>query len=384
MARPITILIVDDEERNIRLLKAMLATKDYNLQQASQGEEALRIVDANPPDLILLDVMMPRMDGFEVCRRLKQDEKTRIIPIIMVTALSEKQHRIKALEVGADDFITKPVDHTELVVRVKSLLRIKSYHDELFQNFQEIASKNQKLENLEKIKDGLAHMIIHDLRNPLTAISTFLQLTLGEKESLPESSKERMERCFYYCQDLESMIQNLLDVGKMEEGKMKLNCETISLQDMITEILGRFVPTVEERKISLSSSIPGDIPAIPGDRSILKRVVANLVENAIRYTPQRGKIEVGAARIPPENALCISVKDSGNGLPAEYHHKIFDKFEQVKFKKEGARAGSSGLGLTFCKMAVEAHGGRIWVESEGEGKGCAFFVSLPIDPIFSG
>jgi signal transduction histidine kinase len=192
-----------------------------------------------------------------------------------------------------------------------------------------------------------------------------------------------MERCFYYCQDLESMIQNLLDVGKMEEGKMKLNRETIFPQDLIIEILGRFVPTVEERKISLSSSIPGDIPAIPGDRLILKRVFVNLVENAIRYTPQRGKIEVGANRIPSENALCLSVKDSGNGLPAEYHHKIFDKFEQVKFKKEGARAGSSGLGLTFCKMAVEAHGGRIWVESEGEGKGCAFFVSLPLEPIFA-
>jgi two-component system sensor histidine kinase/response regulator len=371
-------LIVDDEERNIRLLKAMLMAKNYDLLEASQGEEALGIVAENPPDMILLDVMMPRMDGFEVCRRVKRDEKTRMIPVIMVTALSEKQHRIKAMEVGADDFIMKPVDHTELVVRVKSLLRIKSYHDDLFTSYQEIAAKNAKLEDLEKVRDGLAHMIIHDLKNPLTAISTFLQLTLGEKESLPESHKEKMERCFYYCQDLEGMIQNLLDVSKMEEGKMELNCEAIFLQDLITEVLGRFAPTVEERRISLSSSLHGDIPAVLVDRSILKRVIANLVDNALRYTPKGGTIEVRANRLPAKNVFCLSVRDSGSGLPAEYHNRVFDKFEQVKFKKEGSRAGSSGLGLTFCKMAVEAHGGTIWVESEGSGKGCTFWVQIPI------
>jgi signal transduction histidine kinase len=137
---------------------------------------------------------------------------------------------------------------------------------------------------------------------------------------------------------------------------------------------------VAERKIALSFSRNGDIPKISLDRSILKRVITNLVDNAIRYTPQEGTIAVSLDLAPGEEVLCLSVKDSGSGLPAEYHQKIFDKFEQVTLKKKGDRAGSSGLGLTFCKMAVEAHGGKIWVESEGLGKGCTFRVHLPKDP----
>jgi two-component system sensor histidine kinase/response regulator len=375
-AKP-TLLIVDDEERNIRLLKALLAPQNYNLREAMNGEEALQRIAEEPPDMVLLDVMMPKINGFEVCRRLKQDEKTKTIPVILVTALSEKQHRVQALEAGADDFISKPVDQTELTVRVKSLLRIKSYQDEISDRLLEIAAKNARLLELEKVRDGLSHMIVHDLRNPLTAISTYLQLSSLDAENLSESQQKRVDRCLFFCQELERMIQTLLDISKMEEGKMQLNREAIDLSEMVGEVLERFTPTGEERKIALSFSGNGDIPKIALDRSILKRVITNLVDNAIRYTPKGGAIAVSLDSAPWEEVVCLSVKDSGSGLPAEYHQKIFDKFEQVRLKKDGDRAGSSGLGLTFCKMAVEAHGGKIWVESEGLGKGCTFLIQLP-------
>jgi signal transduction histidine kinase len=267
-----------------------------------------------------------------------------------------------------------------LTVRVKSLLRIKSYQDEISDQLREIAAKNAKLQELEKIRDGLAHMIIHDLRNPLTAISTYLQLSAMDSESLPQEHQERLGRCHFFCQELERMIQNLLDINKMEEGKMQLNRETIDLSEVVGELLQRFTPTVEEKKITLSFSKNGDLPKIHLDRSVLKRVIANLVDNAIRYTPKGGAIAVSLDSATWEEVLCLSVKDNGSGLPVEYHQKIFDKFEQVRLKKEGDRAGSSGLGLTFCKMAVEAHGGRIWVESEGLGKGCTFLIHLPKNP----
>jgi signal transduction histidine kinase len=164
----------------------------------------------------------------------------------------------------------------------------------------------------------------------------------------------------------------------MEDGKMELTREAISLPDLITEVLERFAPTVAERQISLSFSENGNLPPVLIDKSIIKRVIANLLDNAIRYTPTGGAIEVGVKSISDKGALCFTVKDSGTGIPAEYHEKIFDKFEQVKLKKEGDRAGSSGLGLTFCKMAVEAHGGKIWVESEGMGKGAVFQALLPL------
>jgi signal transduction histidine kinase len=372
-----TLLIVDDEERNIRLLKALLAPQNYNLREAINGEEALRRIAEELPDMVLLDVMMPKINGFEVCRRLKQDEKTKTIPVILVTALSEKQHRVQALEAGADDFISKPVDQTELTVRVKSLLRIKSYQDEISDKLREIAAKNARLLELEKVRDGLSHMIVHDLRNPLTAISTYLQLSALNADTLSDPQQERVDRCLFFCQELERMVQNLLDISKMEEGKMQLKLEAIDLSEMVGEVLERFTPMLEERKIALSYSGNGEIPRISLDRSILKRVITNLVDNAIRYTPKGGNIAVTLESAPWEKVLCLSVKDNGAGLPAEYHQKIFDKFEQVTLKKDGDRAGSSGLGLTFCKMAVEAHGGKIWVESEGLGKGCTFRIQLP-------
>jgi len=144
-----SILIVDDEEKNIKLLKGMLISENYHLYGATNGKEALKMVAAISPALILLDVMMPGIDGFEVCRRLKQDEKTRMIPIVIVTALTEKEHSVRAIEAGADDFLSRPVDQTELLVRVKSLLRIKSYHDDLVESYREIAEKNEKLREVE-------------------------------------------------------------------------------------------------------------------------------------------------------------------------------------------------------------------------------------------
>jgi signal transduction histidine kinase len=161
---------------------------------------------------------------------------------------------------------------------------------------------------------------------------------------------------------------------------MQLNRDTTDRGEVVSQVLERFTPMVEERKIALSFSANGTLPKISVDISLLKRVIVNLVDNAIRYTPREGAIAVSLNWAPWEEILCVSVKDTGSGLPVECHQKIFDKFEQVKLKKDGDRAGSSGLGLTFCKMAVEAHGGRIWVESEGEGKGCTFHIKLPVRP----
>jgi DNA-binding response OmpR family regulator len=163
------ILIVDDEIKNIRLFKAMLMSENYQTFEARSGEQALKMVFGVSPDLILLDVMMPGINGFGACRKLKRVDETKIIPILMLTALREKAHRLEALEAGADDFLSKPVDRSELLVRVKSLLRIKTYHDELRASNREIAEQNEKLRELEKIKEGLTHMIIHDLNNPLSS-----------------------------------------------------------------------------------------------------------------------------------------------------------------------------------------------------------------------
>lgn len=378
------ILIVDDEEKNIRLFKAMLMSEKYQTLEAISGEQALKIVIAVNPDLILLDVMMPGINGFDVCRKLKQAAETKIIPIVMVTALSEKEHRIKALEAGADDFLSKPVDRSELAVRVKSLLRIKAYHDELWASNREIAEQNEKLRELEKIKEGLTHMIVHDLNNPLSSIMASLDLILLKELALAQNHLGSMTACLDYCRDLKDMILSLLEIHKLEEGKLKLDMEPTDITELIAAVMQQFEFKAREYHVILSANGSEEPYTVAVDRGLMRRVIANLLSNAIRHTPAGGSVEVKTDWLSANESIRLRVIDTGNGLAPKYHQKVFDKFEQVRLKREGVTVGSSGLGLAFCKIAVEAHGGKIWVESEGEGKGATFQFSLPVKPLGNG
>ena len=371
------ILIVDDEEKNIKLLKGILSSNSYNFYEALSGEDAMNLVYEIRPDLILLDVMMPGISGFEVCQKLKQDEKTKSIPIVMVTALSEKEHRLKAMEAFADDFLSKPVDSTEVVIRVKSLLRIKAYHDEIASNLKKIAEKNEKLKNLEKIKDDLIHMIVHDLRNPLCSVFGNLDLLLLDKDKIPPNKINLLQNCKVSCQELTGMIDSLLDIHKIEEWQIQINLETTDLHELIKESIQPFHSKAADEKITISVDHSYRNLFAPVDRSIMKRVLANLVGNAIRHTPCGGRIKISAGYCQNNGDLLVEVKDTGNGIESAYQEKIFNKFEQVKLRRSGVSVGSSGLGLAFCKLALEAHGGKIWVESEGEGKGAKFRFTLP-------
>jgi two-component system, sensor histidine kinase and response regulator len=373
-----TILIVDDEERNIKLLKAILALESYKLKSAANGEEAFQQIAESRPDLILLDVMMPGIDGFEVCRRIRQDDKTKIIPVVMVTALQEKEHRIRAIAAGADDFISKPVDQTELILRVKSLLRIKAYHDDLLKSYSELAQMNLQLKELEKTKEGLTHMIIHDLNSPLMAISGNIQLVLLERKELSEKHARFMQTCLNYCHDLNQLIQGLLDVHRMEEAKLQPVKEKTGIEPMVKDVLDQFASRAALKGIALTFELLRPIPPVPLDGKLIERVVANLLSNALRHTPSGGKVTGTVDHLPEKGAILFGVSDTGPGLDPQYHERIFNKFEQVALNKGGSKIGSAGLGLAFCKMAVEAHGGRIWVESEGQGKGCTFLFEIPV------
>jgi two-component system, sensor histidine kinase and response regulator len=372
------ILVVDDEERNIKLLKAYLIAKQYETAEASNGEEALRVVNDFNPDLVLLDVMMPGIDGFEVCKRLKTDEKTKMIPVVMVTALREKEYRIKALEAGVDDFLTKPVDRTELMVRVKSLLRIKSYHDQLVHSFKEIALKNEKLKELEGVREGLTHMIIHDLNNPLTGVLGNLEIIKFDNDNLSETQLDMIEKSLNYCADIRQLIQGILDVHRMEEGKLQPVKELTDVTKMLADLMEQFISRAKTEKISMTFSNSGEVPSAMIDPNLIKRVIANLLSNAIRHSPEGEEIKVSTGFLAEKNSIAFSVKDNGNGLASEYHQRIFDKFEQVELKNSGVTVGTGGLGLAFCKMAVEAHGGKVWVESDGADKGCTFKFKIPV------
>ncbi|MGD9301379.1 MAG: ATP-binding protein, partial [Desulfobacterales bacterium] len=300
------------------------------------------------------------------------------IPIIMVTALNEKEHRIKAMESGADDFLGKPVDNTEVLIRVKSLLRVKSHYDEILRKNKEIAVKNRKLLELEKFKDGLIHMIVHDLRNPLWAVFGYLDLLLLDKSQFDQNQNKYLESCIDSCQELKEMIASLLDIYKMEEGQLKLHLKKADIKELIEESMQSFLVKATTKQIGFSFDCSDRKLAIPIDRSLVKRVFSNLINNAIRHTPPGGEIKILAEPYQNNGNLLVEVKDTGNGIEPAFHKTVFDKFEQVKQKQSGNSVGASGLGLSFCKLAVEAHGGRIWVESEGQGKGANFQFTLPV------
>jgi signal transduction histidine kinase len=373
-----TILIVDDESINIKLVKAYLLKEGYHFISASDGEEALAVVNNTIPDLILLDVMMPGIDGFEVCRRLKSRKRFQKVPIIMVTALTETEHKVKAMEVGADDFISKPLARVELLIRVKSLLRIKSYHDDLQRSYHEISQINDRLKELEKVKEGLIHMVIHDLNNFFMAISGNLELMSIENEQNPAKMKRYISNCLNSSCEIEGMIRGLLDIHKMEEGKLVLEKKEINLESLVKKTLAPLEQIAKKNKINLTFSNGSRETLISVDPGLIKRVMANLLSNALRHTPRGGKIGVEINPDPKNGSIWLSVNNTGKGLPPEYHEAIFEKFEQVNLKEKGVCRGTAGLGLSFCKMAVEAHQGKIWVESQGKGKGCTFKVALPI------
>jgi len=370
------ILVVDDDPRNVRLLEGIFRTAGYAVDKAHSGGEALELVVRTAPDLILLDVMMPGMSGHDVCVRLKRDEKTRAIPIVLVTSLSSTEDKVEGLDLGADDFVSKPVNRLELLAKTRSLLRIKMLHDEVTRAKEELENKNRELLRLEQLKESLVQMVVHDLKNPLTAIMGNLSLVLQSPGASSEKTGHRVGVALESSRIMMRMILDLLDISRLEESHMTLNREAVSIAAVAATCLTEIGGLATRGSIGIVEEFPEGLPEAWVDRGLIDRVVANLLSNAVKHTPEGGTITVGARRNGEEDRLELYVRDTGEGIPEAYHLVIFEKFCQAGVKKFGLKS-DRGLGLTFCKMAVEAHGGRIWVTS-ALGKGSTFTISLPI------
>ncbi|PSO48110.1 MAG: hybrid sensor histidine kinase/response regulator [Cyanobacteria bacterium SW_9_44_58] len=357
-----TILVVDDSPDNVLLVQSILEEEGYQIDVAEEGETAIEKVNVAPPQLILLDVMMPGMDGFEVTERIRQQEDLPFIPILLITAYDQPSVA-KGLDSGADDFIRKPVELEELLARVRSLLRLKHSVDER----DEIARQ----------RADFVSRLTHDLRTPLVAadrmLNLFQQGALGEMSPQMEEAVATMTRSN---RNLLDMVNTLLEVYRFEAGRKVLNFATVDVKEIINEVIQELTPLAEEKGLSLKKQDKIDdeqLTEVEGDRLELRRVFTNLVGNAIKFTDE-GSVEVRLKQqeqaTTPE--LVIEVEDTGPGVSPEEQKTLFERFRKGKHQNSG-----SGLGLHLSQRILESHNGSITLDSE-VGKGSTFTVKLPV------
>ncbi|RLD15972.1 hypothetical protein DRI50_03000 [candidate division KSB1 bacterium] len=375
MDREPKVLIVDDDKENVDLIAYFLKPQNYQIVTAHDGVEALRLVESENPDIILLDIKLPKMDGFQVCERIKKNHYSRFIPIIMITALKDLKSKIQSLEAGADDFISKPFENIELLTRVKSLLRIKSYHDELEKKNRELEEKNQALVRMDQFKEELNHLIVHDMKNPIFVIQGNLQmLTMGMDDSMAHLKKyvSRIDRS---TQNLLRMVMNLIDITKIESGSMSLKLELASLNDVLDKSIQKLKDFPEFAGKEFNVKLAQQMPYVKMDISVMERVLDNLLGFAIANVPSDGRVDVETFKT--DRVIGFSVHDYGQQIPLKYGDNVFNKFRQVEIKKEGYRVGR-GLGLTFCNLAIEAHGGKMYLD-ENNSVGNRIIFELPLN-----
>jgi signal transduction histidine kinase len=369
------VLIVDDNKENVDLLAYFLKPQNYQIITAYDGAEALLRVESENPDIILLDIMLPKLDGFQVCERIKKNQDTRFIPIIMITALKELKDKIRSLEAGADDFISKPFENVELLTRVRSLMRIKEYHDQLEIKNQELKEKNNALIRMDQFKEELNHLIVHDMKNPLFVIQGNLQMmAMGMDKSASAVLKKYVDRIERSVQNLLRMVTNLVDISKIDDGTIELNLELTDINEIIERCAGKIKDYPENENKTLQLNLARGLAFVRLDVSILERVFDNLISFAASNVGPEGNIEI--ISLQEGDNVIISVHDFGIQIPLKFSENIFDKYSQVDIKNEGYRVGR-GLGLTFCKLTIEAHGGILVVDSENK-VGNKFILTLPV------
>lgn len=366
ISEPQKILIIDDQVDNFEIMEAFLTKDAYQLYYASSGMKAFALLKTVEPDVILLDIMMPEMDGTEVCQRLKSNDTYKSIPIIMVTALDTKEDLAHALDQGANDFVTKPINSLELRSRLRAHLRTKSEHDEL--------KKLLKLrEEALTLREDLSNMIIHDLRNPLATIvlaAGIVQRYMDRLEQRPLVMK-KVAQILESGHKLEEMIDGLLLMAKLESGKILFNAIPTDLHELGLGAIRDFELVANSREIQLIGDLPDPYQTVLTDATILRRVIDNLLSNALKFSPEGSQVTLSLEYLS-ENHFRVQVIDMGEGINKIVKEKIFEKFEIGSLKKNTSQ---TGLGLAFCKIAVESQGGTLAI-ADNHPQGSIFTIEI--------
>lgn len=358
IAQKATILIVDDEASNRKLIRSYLQP-EYDILEAEDAPEALRALESAKIDLILLDVLMPGMSGFEACRLFKEKAGSRFLPVLLITALSNQEDRNAGLEAGADDFLQKPVNPRELELRVRTFLKLRQQEQVILQNLENI-------QQLVALKEDLISLILHDLRNPLTGVLGFLGIL--EKELQNSPLLEDVQYALKEAVKMRDLLEDIRQVSQLEQGTYPLRFEEESLLSVLQSAAHQIEESAREKGVKIKLDAPRDF-RLSLDLRLITRALENLVRNALRYSRRGGEVEI--TMYHQKEGVVIEIGDRGPSIPDTLQQSLFEKFVAKNLPRRG-----SGMELYLVKLVAAAHQGRISLRNR-EGGGLIFCFFLP-------
>jgi two-component system sensor histidine kinase/response regulator len=366
------ILVVDDTEDNLDLLEFALKRKPVRMIRATSGKECLAIAEEKRPDIILLDIQMPEMDGFETIKRLRANPGTAKIPVIFLTAQRKDADSIATgLALGAEQYLTKPIDTDELLVRTKMLIELKRAQAEL-----------------ERTKSDFMAMLVHDLRSPLIGVKSVIELLQdsGKGSPLNDDHFELLNSAHASSKKLLELISDFLDLSKYEAGTTSFDRKKVPVGNFIEPVLRQMDIQFKQRNVRLVKNVPDNLQNVFVDAAKTEQVVMNLLSNALKFTKSGGVITIEAGPHSEEAPTAegtktkrfvrVTITDNGVGIAREELPLLFERYRQTSSSKIVKQKGT-GLGLVICKLIVEAQGGRVSAESE-PGKYTTFSFTLPV------
>lgn len=368
------VLCVDDEPKNLRLLKAVLEPRGYDVLLAASGLEALKKIKTEQVDICLLDIMMPGINGYEVCRQIKSDDLYRNIPIVLITSYTSAEHRILGIEAGAEDFISKPFDRFEVLARIKMLLAVKSLNDQL-NAAREYADRTLQMAMVSRIKSDFMANMSHELLTPLNVVIGF-STVLNKQEFGPFNDKQQefLNYIISSGMHLQTMINDILAFTSSKKDSVELELSTFSLRELSDTTLTVHREKALEKEIGLYFELtPENDSDITADQAKLKHILANLISNALKFSPPGGTVRVTSMK--NDSFILFTVSDTGIGIRKEDIPNLFQICTQLEPSNNKVYAGI-GLGLVLSRQLVEEHGGKIWVESRF-GTGSTFSFTIP-------
>jgi two-component system sensor histidine kinase/response regulator len=356
------ILIVDDTPDNLRVLSAMLTNRGYEVRKALSGQRAIASVHSELPDLILLDIKMPEMDGYEVCKQLKLGEQTSTVPIIFISALDDALDKVRAFAAGGVDYVTKPFQEAEVMARIEHQLHIQRLQRQLVERNEELLRSNRELEQF-------AYVVSHDLQQPLQSVTGFVKLIqLKYDRMLDDVAQDYLNRIHETGSRMQRLIQDLLAYAQIDKQDKDLHSVDCNL------VLAQVLDNLQDAIAATNAVLTHDtLPTTLGNETQLIQLFQNLISNGLKFVPSDVTPTIHISAIPYKKYWRIGIRDNGIGIASEHLGQIFEIFQRIHSPQ---KYPGTGIGLATCKKILEGHGGQIWVESQ-LGAGTTFYFTLP-------